>query len=215
MNKIVTILSLVALLYSCEAKVKITPSFNITEEKEKSENLEDTTKMKNLSFPKDNNFTNEYLKQNFWRLDYEEAGEKLSYFIIVPKSVRPVEIEPTPLTGTGLTLIGKYKPKDKDLPYFEVCIYYESVKNRLHPADWVKEKLQLVGHKVINQNEIISPLGNKYIDVLSKKSNVIARSTELSNGEGDYVMFSVFCEEKDYENLAETMQFISSNWKIK
>ncbi len=213
MKKLMGVLGILTLLWACEAKMDRKLSENKTGKTEQEKKSE-IGNMKKLSFPDSNNLSKDYLKQNFWRLDYDMAGENLNYLMIVPKNIKPIEVKPTPLSGTGLTLIGKYKTIDKTTPYMEICAYYEHLGNAMQPADWVKGKLKIAGHEIVNQNEIISSQGDRYIDALSRKSDVIARTTEYVNGKGDYIMLSIFCKEKDYETLSETIQFISSSWKL-
>src|SRR5574344_1592722 len=170
-----------------------------------------------ISFPESNNFTNEYLLQNFWKLHYDNAGENLKYFAILPKDVRPIDVKPMPVNGTNLTNIGIYKRiKESGNPYLEVYCYTEHLTKGIQPVQWVKNNLQKVGHEIVHQKLYTTDNGIQYIDVLTKssKSSTIARTTELINGKGDYVMLSVFCAEKDYEALAPIMLFIVHSWRL-
>jgi hypothetical protein len=196
MKKLLTIISIVA-LFTCKAKSGAVPESN------------------KLAFPDKNTFSQEYLQETFWKLNYNNAGEDLSYFVIVPKNVRPVKVDPTPITGTGLIAIGSYKTIGTTELYLEINVYYEHLDGLVQPAEWVNKTLKAVGQEIIDQKEITTPQGNKYADVLSKQSNVITRTTEYVNGKGDYIMLSVFCDEREYEKLADVIQHIVASWRLK
>jgi hypothetical protein len=178
-------------------------------------NVAEASEMKRLSFPDKNNFSQAYLQENFWKLNYDNAGKDLSYFVIVPKSVKPVKIDPTPVMGSKLIAIGSYATVETAELYLEINAYYERLDGLVQPSEWLNKTLKIVDQEIINQREITTAQGNKYADILSKKSNVITRTTEYVNGKGGYIALSVSCDEQDYEKLSDVIQHIVSSWRLK
>lgn len=205
MKKIPIALGFALLLISCEVKIK-------TKEPQKEEVKQ------NISFPLENNFTKEYLVENFWKCNYSSAGEALAYWTVLPKNVKPTKTEPAILEGQGLTNIGIYNTIDK-AAYVEVWVAYETLTTPMQPMDWLLGKLKITGETVLHQNVINTKEGERYLDVLSSKTisngeNVISRFTVLKTGL-NYFVIKAACNEKDYAALSTTLQHITATWGLK
>lgn len=92
-----------------------------------------------LSYPQSTTFDNTYLQSNFWRLSYDTAGPELAYKIVLPKTMKPTNLDPTPLNDLGLTLIGKYQVIEENIPYMEIEVAYEKASDE-YPSikNWMK-----------------------------------------------------------------------------
>ena len=218
-NLCIAMLSIVVFL-SCDFKVSVnlkTPS-NQAEVKQVNENL---------SFPMETGFTKEFLQANFWKCNYNSAGEALAYWVILPNNMKPVRIEPTQVEETNLLNIGRYERIDTS-PYLEVWVLTETLTENVEPAEWLRNWLKTANETIIHEKEIVGSNGNKYLDVLTSKSTStndtsISRCTvyrsELSSANGEtmwnYFFIKVSCGINDYEKLAKTIQHISSNWGVK
>ncbi|PQL95581.1 hypothetical protein [Apibacter adventoris] len=196
MKKLIVVI--IFLLCSCNSETK--------------KNKISNEKMSNISVIDKNSFNKEYIKQNFWKCHYDSAGEDLKYYIFLPKDVKPISIEVREIKGSGLFNIGTYARVDSTFPYLEVWVYSEKNKSNKSLINWVREKLKIVGQEIIYEKKKYLDNGKEYLDVVSKKSSVITRTTELINEKGFYIMVSVSCDVNEYEKLSETIQFISSNW---
>lgn len=206
MKKII-LLTLISLL-SCKGKVnmELKPS-----DKNKQIENQETMNENKLIFPLKNNFTKEYLVENFWRVKYSEAGEPFKYWIILPKNVKPIELKPYVVDGLNVTSIGTYKVVNKD-PYLEVAVYYSEIKNNLSPKDWLSDILKLSKETIIAEHQ-----GEKCFEALTEVNDrgetIVARHAIYSiNGYFFYVRTD--CNLNDYSNLAETMQQINSNFGL-
>jgi len=68
----------IMMFVSCEFKVSVKTSLNQPETLQVNEKL---------SFPMETGFTNEFLRANFWKCNYDSAGEALAYWVILPNSL--------------------------------------------------------------------------------------------------------------------------------
>lgn len=209
MNKLIIASGIILLLSSCEVKVK--PLAAQTEK----QHVETT---QNIPFPLETKFTNEYLKASFWKCNYSSAGEPLAYWVILPNQVKPTKLEPVQIEKLNLTNIGQYTTIDKSA-YIEVEVAYETLKTEVQPSDWLLGKLKLMKETVLNQNLVKAANGEQYLDVLTRNTlangeTLISRSSVLKSG-ANYFVIRVSSSRKDYADLAETMQHISTNWGLK
>lgn len=209
MNKLIIASGIILLLSSCEVKVK--PLAAQTEK----QHVETT---QNIPFPLETKFTNEYLKASFWKCNYSSAGEPLAYWVILPNQVKPTKLEPVQIEKLNLTNIGQYTTIDKSA-YIEVEVAYETLKTEVQPSDWLLGKLKLMKETVLNQNLVKAANGEQYLDVLTSNTlangeTLISRSSVLKSG-ANYFVIRVSSSRKDYADLAETMQHISTNWGLK
>jgi len=162
-----------------------------------------------IIFPLKNNFTDEYLVQNFWKAKYSEAGESFKYWIILPKNVKPIELKPYVVEGIDITSIGTYKVINKD-PYLEVAVYYCEIKNNTSPKDWLLDILKLSKETIISEHQ-----GEKCFEALTEVNDndetIVARHAIYKNN-GYYFYIRTDCDLNNYDSLAETMQQINSNF---
>jgi len=172
-----------------------------------------------IPFPLSTGFSNEYLKATFWKCNYSSAGTQHAYWVILPNTIKPTTVEPKKLNSVGLTNIGIYNTIDKTLPYIEVWVAYETVTTKQTPSEWLLHKIKITGEKVLNQNVINYPNGQKNLDVLTSKklengAVVISRFTGVSKGH-DYYVLKATASEKDYLSQAKNIFHIVSHWGLK
>jgi len=194
------------ILLSCDVKV------NSNQQKVMNEN---NSTQQNIPFPMTPNYSREFLMENFWKCNYRYNSAP-EYWVILPKNVKPVKIEPIQVTG-NLINIGQYQTIDKS-NYLEVWVFYEVVSGTVQPADWLSEKLKISNESIIHQNIINTSNGEKYSDVLTSKviidgEKIISRFTVLKKG-SNYFCIKASCNEKDYSVLADKMRHITANWNI-
>jgi hypothetical protein len=194
---------LIAMISSCQ--------FKVSTEKED----EQTEK---FAFPKSTDYSTDYLKANFWRLNYNSAGADLAYRIVLPTVMKPTSVEPKPVKDIGITLIGEYQVIDKTQPYLEVQVAYEKVSGA-HPdiKSWFTDKLQRLKGTLREESSIKIADKDGY-DVLFTRTlkngeQYISRSSMLVDGE-NYVIVTVMASKADYEKSAKTIYHILSNWDM-
>ena len=168
-------------------------------------------------FPMENNFSKEYLVENFWKCRYTSAGKEYSYAVILPKNVKPTHIEPTVLSDVNLTSIGIYNTIDTGA-YMEVWVAYESLTQYVEPMQWLFDKIKRTGETVLSYHVVEGKEGEKYLDVLTIKTiknneSVISRFTVFRNNL-NYFTLKASCNVNDYGTLAQTIQHITSSWKL-
>lgn len=171
------------------------------------------------SYPKSTGYDVPYLQANFWRLTYNSASPELAYRIVVPKSMRPTNMKPTPLPNIGFTLIGEYQIIDKSVPYMEVQVAYEKVSEKYPDLNtWFKDKLEKLKGTVVEESPITIGANQGY-DILYtrtlKKSGeqIVNRATMIKNGD-NYIVVSAMCSKEDYEKNAKTIYHILTNWDM-
>jgi hypothetical protein len=209
MKNIVAGAALLLTLSSCEIKVGSKVNKEIMSQEETKETLD---------FPLESTFSKEYLLQNFWKCNYDSAGEPLAYWVVLPKNVKPTKIEPELLKNVGLTSIGGYQTIDKS-DYMEVDLGYETLATPIQPSTWLKEKLKVMGDKVLNQNIVRTKDNEEYLDVLTRRTlkngdHIISRLNVMKSGL-NYFVIRVSCDEKVYKNLAQTIFHTSTTWSPK
>ena len=178
-------------------------------------------KAKKYPFPIEQTLSDKFCRENFWKCLYESASDNLHYWIILPNNVKPIEVRPTKANNT--TVIGQYIRLD-DGPYLEVLVLYEYYEHEMNVSDWAEKKLYKMGEQLVDHRIIEGKSTGNYLDVLtSRKLNeeetVISRITttkdSVGNGNGaNYFMAIARCLENDYEELANTILQIVSNWDL-
>lgn len=213
-KKYITIFVLFHFLISCN---KNNLDFQSIKSKDTTmEETKDSIEKKNISFPIKNSFSEKYLQKNFWQCNYnnKKAGYKIKYWIVLPINVKPLELDPLPIDGMDLINIGRYQNIDKKFPFIEVTVYYEEIKNKISPADWLLNKLKLSKETILKSRELQFK-GQKYIDILTTVTDngdsIITRHTVYSK-ENVYFCVRVDCNAENYPVLDQTMQLITSNF---
>lgn len=176
-------------------------------------------------FPVAPGFTKEEIERHFWRCLYTSSEqEMLHYWVVLPKSLKPAELEPVAFPGTGLTNIGRYFTTD-DSPYLEVWAAYERCQWEMNASDWLFKKLALSGEKVLHRRLVGKAVENGiFADVLTIKvhssgDEVISRYTvqkdyNKDKGGGNYFLLKVSCASQDYTALARDIYFTAVNWDL-
>ena len=179
----------------------------------------------NYAFPIVSTASNEEIKANYWKCLYTSADKKmLQYWVILPNRVKPAELTPQHLPEVGLTNLGRYATDDAQ-PYMEVWAAYERCQWEMNPSDWLFNKLELMGEKVLNQRLIAHPSGSGlFADVLTLKTHssgdeVISRYTVQKDynpqeGGGNYFLIKAACAARDYPALANDIYFTVVNWDL-
>lgn len=214
MKKTILIFISILGLISCEVKTSNENKQN--DNRQENSQSKDQVMNNDVSFPQKPEFTKEYLQENFWKCNYDNAGPNLKYWIILPKNVKPTQIDPTD-AGAGLINIGSYQVIDKNAPYLEINVYYEELKQPIQPSEWLSSKLQAGGDTLLNRHDITTPEGVIYSDILtSKKFNqrdIISRNTVYRKG-NLYFYVRTDTDKENYETLSQTMFHITSNFGL-
>ncbi|WP_338567502.1 hypothetical protein VRC02_03385 [Erwinia sp. E_sp_B01_3] len=145
----------------------------------------------NYAFPVSPDFTKEEMLERCWKCLYTSSQqEMLHYWVILPKNIKPAELEPVAFPDTGLINIGRYFTSDCS-PYLAVWAAYERCQCEMNASDWLFKKLSLMGEKVLHRRLVgkTSEQG-MFADVLTIK-------THLS---GDEVI-SRYTVQKDYNRV--------------
>ena len=92
------------------------------------------------------------------------------------------------------------------------------VPENMEPADWLRKWLKASGEIILQEEELTSSSGNKFLDVLTTQTEEgntsISRSTVHRRGQ-NYFFMKVSCSANDYEALAKKIRHISGSWEIK
>lgn len=129
-------------LSSCEVKVRSKPP-------------KDQQMIQKFSYPKSTGFDVDYLMSNFWRISYNSAGAELAYKIVLPKTMKPTNLVPTPVPNMGITIIGDYQVIDKDAPYMEVQVVYEKASAQYPDIkSWLDAKLETLKGTKVEESQI-------------------------------------------------------------
>ncbi|MFK3704708.1 hypothetical protein ACI2JR_07040 [Klebsiella sp. NPDC088457] len=165
------------------------------------------------------------VRDGFWKCLYTSAEkEMLHYWILLPQSVKPVELRPVVFQDVGLTNIGRYITEDTS-PYVEVWAAYEHCRWEMNASDWLINKLDLMGEKILHQRIITHPSGSgKFADILTSKTmtsgdEVVSRYSVQKdynpiNGGGNYFLIKTSCAARDYNALANQILLIAINWDL-
>jgi len=177
--------------------------------------------IKKYPFPTEQTLSNIFCEKNFWKCLYDSADYNLHYWIILPNNVKPIEVRP--VKTKNATVIGHYIAVD-DGPYLEVFVMYEYCEFEMNVSDWAEKKLIMMGELVVNHRLIEGRSTGAYLDALTsrklnEKETIISRVTTLKdsvgNGNGaNYFMVIARCKEENYEELADTILQIVTNWDL-
>lgn len=178
--------------------------------------------VKEYSFPVEQTYTKEYLKNNFWKCLYTTGKEQYHYWVILPNNVKPNKLEVVKINELNLTNIGQYV-RNNDSPYLEVQLAFENYEYEINPSDWLEKKLLLMGENILHRRIIRGKSTGNYIDVLCSKEiggiEIISRYTvlkdyDLNKGGANYFCIKASCEYKDYEALSLNILQIVTNWDL-
>jgi len=177
------------------------------------------------TFPLTPGFSKEEIEQRFWKCLYTSAREEmLHYWVVLPKSLKPVELEPVAFPDVGLTNIGRYLTTDDSL-YLEVWAAYERCQWEMNASDWLFKKLAMMGEKILHRRLVGKASENGiFADVLTLKTHasgddVISRYTvqkdyNRDSGGGNYLLLKASCAARDYPSLANDIYFTVVNWNL-
>ena len=177
------------------------------------------------AFPLTSVLSNDEVEANYWKCLYTSSDEKMfQYWVILPKRVQPAELNPTRIEDVGMTNLGRYVTDDAE-PYMEVWVAHEHAQWEMNPADWLFNKLDLMGETIIHQRLINHPSGSgQFADVLTLKvhssgDKVISRFTvqkdyNPTNGGGNYFLIKAACAARDYKALADNIYLTVVNWDL-
>lgn len=179
----------------------------------------------NYAFPVAPVFTKEEMQQHFWKCLYTSAPqEMLHYWVVLPKNIKPTELEPVTFPEVGLINIGRYFTTDAS-PYLEVWAAYERCDWEMNASDWLFKKLALMGEKVLHRR-LVGKASEKgiFADVLTIKTHssgdkVISRYSvqkdyNRDRGGGNYFLLKASCASHDYATLANDIYFTVVNWDV-
>ena len=105
-------------------------------------------------FPIQQSYSKEEQIKRYWKCNYTTVESQLAYWILLPKDVKPVQIEKQPIEGLDINNIGQYVSIDKTCPMLEVSVYYEHCWYEMNSADWLAKKLHLMGENILHYRKI-------------------------------------------------------------
>lgn len=167
-----------------------------------------------LLFPEAITYSFDYQQKHIWRCRYTTTGSgSLHYKILLPLSVKPVNIEPEPIKKLhGFYTIGCYQTVSKsEFPFMETDVVYEYITNDIDASDWLDYILSLLGEEIIHRRNYYSVSG-KYSDILTKNyfdgKIVISRIRVFKNYDFEHkganlIMVKASCPLVSYDSLAE------------
>ncbi|HEC5282980.1 TPA: hypothetical protein R3V32_004492 [Enterobacter cloacae] len=167
-----------------------------------------------ILFPEVITYSFDYQQKHLWRCRYTSIGSKsLHYKMLLPLSVKPVNIEPEPIKGLhGFYSIGRYQTvSESEFPFMETEVVYEYITNDIDASDWLDYILLLLEEEVIHRKDYYS-VGGKYSDVLTKNNSdgkvVISRIRVFKNYDferkgANLILVKASCPLVSYESLAE------------
>jgi len=197
-----------AILSSCEFKA------NSAANQIKEQKMEEKAV---LPFPLTVAFSEEYLRANFYKCNYTEAGDRFAYWVFLPNFIKPTVLKPTAVEKLKVINAGFYESADKE-PRIEVWAAYETLKEPISTSEWLLNKIKITDAKVVKQNSINAANGEQNIDVLTSQNvgdgeTVITRWIAMKRG-NDYLVVKATCTEDDYVKHADTIFYIVSHWNF-
>ena len=175
-------------------------------------------------FPIQQSYSKEEQIKRYWKCNYTTVESQLAYWILLPKDVKPVQIEKQPIEGLDINNIGQYVSIDKTCPLLEVSVYYEHCWYEMNSADWLAKKLNLMGESILHYRKINGTSTGTYADILTEKTinkdeSVISRFTVLKDYDPDfsganYFMVKASCFKEDYQERMFDMLQITNNWDL-
>ena len=179
---------------------------------------------KTEEFPLQQSYSKEEQIERYWKCNYTEGESQLSYWILLPKDVKPLEIKKKELEGLNLYNIGRYVSTDANFAMLEVNVYYEHYEYEMNASDWLAKKLSMMGEDVLHYRKIEGKSTGTYIDVLTSKKvtedkTVISRFTVLKDYDmlysgANYFMVKASCFENDYWERVKDILQITNNWDL-
>jgi len=174
-----------------------------------------------LLFPKEQNLSADFLRSNFWKCNFTSSAKPLQYWILLPNTVKVINVKAIEIEDLKLTSLGQYSSVG-DVPYLEVQVIYEHIKYEMNPSDWLLKKLALMGETVMNVREITGKSTGTYLDVLTYRKwpsgdDMVSRFTVFKDSDQTISGANIFCVkatclEKDYNNYASVILQIVANW---
>jgi hypothetical protein len=174
-----------------------------------------------LLFPTEQSLPEDYLRSNFWKCNFTSADKPLQYWILLPETVKVININAIENKELKLTTLGQYSSIG-DIPYLEVQVFYEHVAFEINPSDWLIKKLAIMGETIINVREIKGKSTGIYVDILTRRKwpsgeDMVSRFTVLKDSDQNRSGANIFCTkttclEKDYQEYALIMLQIVANW---
>ena len=173
-------------------------------------------------FPIQQSYSKEEQIKRYWKCNYTTVESQLAYWILLPKDVKPVQIEKQPIEGLDINNIGQYVSIDKTCPMLEVSVYYEHCWYEMNSADWLAKKLHLMGENILHYRKINGT--STYADILTTKiinndKSIISRFTVLKDYDpnlsgANYFMVKASCFEEDYQKRMFDILQITNNWDL-
>ena len=80
-------------------------------------------------FPIQQSYSKEEQIKRYWKCNYTTVESQLAYWILLPKDVKPVQIEKQPIEGLDINNIGQYVsiPQIRNLTFQRPsCVYTSS-----------------------------------------------------------------------------------------
>jgi len=175
-------------------------------------------------FPIQQSYSKEEQIKRYWKCNYTTVESQLAYWILLPKDVKPVQIEKQPIEGLDINNIGQYVSIDKTCPMLEVSVYYEHCWYEMNSADWLAKKLHLMGENILHYRKINGISTGTYADILTTKiinndKSIISRFTVLKDYDpnlsgANYFMVKASCFEEDYQKRMFDILQITNNWDL-
>lgn len=176
---------------------------------------------KDLLFPIEQTLSPDYLRDNFWKCNFTSVKEPLQYWILLPNTVKPVNLKKVKHPNLKLNVWGQYCIVENK-PYLEVQMLQEYIHYELNPADWLLKKLALMGETVMHLREIQGKSTGVYLDVLTHKKwlggeDIISRFTVLKDSGTGQSGANILCAKAsclydDYNAYALQILQIVGNW---
>lgn len=167
-----------------------------------------------ILFPEAITYSFDYQQKHIWRCRYTSTDSRsLHYKILLPLSVKPVNIEPEPIKGLhGFYTIGCYQTaSESEFPFMETDVAYEYITNDIDASDWLDYILSLLGEEIIHRKNYYSVSG-KYSDILTRNDfdgNIVIsrirvfKNYDFKNKGANLIMVKASCPLVNYGSLAE------------
>lgn len=162
----------------------------------------------------------EDLKQNFYKLNYNLAGENLAYWVVLPTYVKEFNTTSVHVNPFGVQVIGEYLTQEGDFFYVEV--FAEYLEYDINASDWLMRKLAKLDEEILDKTLSKDKSTGIYLDVLTLKNTVsndqfISRFTarknfDYSKGGANYIGVRVMCKAGDYDQLSDYVLHTSRSW---
>lgn len=74
-------------------------------------------------FPIQQSYSKEEQIKRYWKCNYMAVEPQLAYWVLLPKDVKPLQIEKRQIEGLDIDNIGQYVSIDKTCSVLEVSVY--------------------------------------------------------------------------------------------